>query len=40
MKDHKRRLILEALDILDDEGREQLMEMAETLYRDAQEREA
>lgn len=40
MKDYKRILILEALDILDDEGREQLMEMAETLYRNEQEREA
>ena len=39
MKDHKRRLILEALDILDDEGREKLMEQAESLLA-AQEREA
>lgn len=34
-----RKLILEALDILDDENRGKLMELAEALYRDAQERE-
>lgn len=39
MKDYERRLILEALELLNDEGREKLMEQAESLLA-AQEREA
>lgn len=39
MKDYERRLILEALELLNDENREKLMELAENFLA-AQEREA